>query len=85
MATNAPNAVRATPLQNLNTIGWTRRKLALATGYAETTVARWLDGRIPIPQEIEQWLQRRAQAYAEDPVPVRSTPKRIGGSLKKSQ
>jgi hypothetical protein len=50
---------------------WTQRGLAAVIGWDEGTVRRWLRHDGEAPAEIDAWLERRAQAMADDPPPVR--------------
>ena len=53
-------------------IGWTQRGLAKRLGLHETRVRRWANGMYPVPDDVAGWLERRAQAMADDPCPTLS-------------
>jgi len=51
---------------------WTQRGFAVAIGWDEGTVRRWLRDGSEAPAEIDAWLERRASAMADDPPPSRT-------------
>lgn len=63
-----------TPTQRrhcLETLGWSQRGLAAQLGWDEGTVRRWMRDGGDAPPEVDAWLERRAQAMADDPPPDR--------------
>lgn len=55
----------------LAVLRWTQRNFARAVEWDEGTVRRWLRVGGDAPPEVDAWLERRAQAMAADPPPVR--------------
>lgn len=54
----------------LDTLGWSLRALAARLGLAShTTPKRWATGEASIPWNVAAWLERRAKAIADDPLP----------------
>lgn len=53
----------------LTLLRWSRRSLADATGYDESTVRLWLSGRYPTPPLIARWIERAATFHAKHPAP----------------
>ena len=60
-------------------LGWSQRGLAAYTqahgtpGWSEGTVRRWMrDPDANPPEELDEWLWRRAQAMRDDPPPPRT-------------
>ena len=50
---------------------WSQRSLADALAMDERQVRRWATGVACIPDQTAVWLERRAEAMAADPPPVR--------------
>ena len=50
---------------------WSQRGLADAIGVDEARVRKWARGVGEVPDEVASWLERRADAMAADPPPVR--------------
>lgn len=55
--------------KSLDTIGWSKRSLAVKLGVNEMRPKRWASGVYPVPDEVAQWLTTLARVHAYNPPP----------------
>lgn len=54
----------------LDTIGWSRHKLAHRLGIHETRTRRWGNGTYPVPVNVAAWLRRLARLHEINRLPL---------------
>lgn len=53
----------------LDAIGWSKMHLAEQLGVSEIRARRWSTGASPIPELVEDWLERLAALHRKNPPP----------------
>lgn len=54
--------------------GWTPQAVALRVGRRRNAGTEWATGRVRVPAEVAEWLERVAAALAAVPPPVTAAP-----------
>jgi ribosome-binding protein aMBF1 (putative translation factor) len=58
-------------IQCLETIGWSRMKVAAQVGLSEMSFRRYENGAARVPDDIAKWLEALEKAHLRHPAPKR--------------